>query len=1106
MVDEDEFDDLEQTAIRQNPLPQSAQIFDDDDDEEFEKTAVRTNPMAGVDISSVIDGEAATGVYKGEQGGVPQQLIDSYMSNSYEDDDELDGQTKIAGPPSNAMTAGAAYALGEEEDDGATIVRTPGAVPGLPSYPDHLEDEEDVDTMVGRVEKGMELPRHLDSGPAAPVEGDATVVKSVGAAAQPVTDATIVAAMLPGAVAAAQAHDLEHDTMVSEVEPDTMVGTVESDTVVSQMPRSAGMLPGAISEDAPTSTNLEHDTVVKNAIPSLLPGALGPGQKTVDPDDTSAMAAFDASDYEEYYQEEYGDYSQSTPPGEQDYDDYDEYQATQVGELPYQLPSGIVDDEEEGIGSAVTPDTLVQSPQAKRQNPMANVAEGDDTMVHGAAASEFAHAATERMETGAPDPYGQSSPEDDPNDTAEEQAIDPRSGSSLKKAVETVSFRSAAEVFMGADSAPSPTSTADPAVQNTAHDDLLPPPAPLIPPIFIALVVAVVVLVGGAYAFLASSASSQLSNLQTKWAQTDKKSPQQLNAFIDSCNKLLFSEGGFYLDVAQVKALRSQAETAKNVLEQGQNQPDKDPKKDPKKDSKGDADKKAAQENKVLTRLRDNIQKQLSNLNTLMKQATKDEDLTKVTEALLLFRQEIFKQPKAIHDLAETIKIPLKVESDPANASVFLGEDNKAVGQTPALVYVSAGATTVVRVKAGSFRAKTQEVSGESFETIKFKLERDQLAVHKLSRGTIPFSHLSRKSLDTNPHITSQPVANSKKNALFFTSREGLVRALSLTGNQLWQKPALVSPFGSQSLRPLPTARAVFCAGSGVFERDVSGKTLFATLCAIDPNQGIKLWRVDTGSACTTPPSVLKGYQMKNEELVDVLAVGTLDSRVLFLDMNTGVALKNSRDEEKIFQCHGQPTGQILLLGAQAVFCTREDRIYCVDWTVDKPERKSFLELDSDPTAGPVVCQDRILVGTKTGSVYAFMRDPESGTLTQVWKTESTDLPVLDPIVFNDERVYFSDRVNLSNISIKDGKGSSDWQPGFEVDISAPALDEVNQTVYVACNDGVVRAVNQRTGQRVWDHKCEHEGTQLPFIAAPLVFEDRIVAVNKVGVVFSISR
>lgn len=1091
---------------------------DGDENSEMGKTAVRNDsPFQQPEMT---DDDGNTEVYV--PGGGTAQLSPSMALNYKVEPDEFDDRTKISGPPpeSVANVAGAVVEAREEDfDGGQTAIRNTSPQMAA-AYPSEFEEDYEPPTMVANSNDLPALPPIEDEDDYEPPTMVANASPLTNTPHNPVEEdefdpPTMVAAKSAfHGMATIPEGEEEYDppTMVAktgafqaaatiyqeedEYEPPTMVAKTgafqAANTFYDEEGEDDYEPPTIVSANSPFNAApiLDQDeydppTMVAGAPPidpgvtssTMVQGGNAPGGNSI------IRKAF--AETGKISKQHYGGYQEGEPD----------------------LLQGNTGDEETlaalpgSTGPAMNMDSLTNAPGLPgdvtevRATAMQGV--GGDTVV------------------GAND-YGASVPDDyeDYNPGNEE-------GADNKVGVESVSFRSASDFFMDSKSKDKKNpegaeKTAEGSKVLGSALDRIP-----VPPAVLALFGVLLLLGVTVFAYLSWSANSQISVLKDDLAAA-RGNEVALSEFKLKCVQTIGS-ASLFLDVDEVFALKKAAENEIAALAKAE---DKrlGKKKDKKKDSK-DPKETPEQRAKRLAeaKRRAEIAQKLANQRRVRDEAYKKE--FKTAQELLKAKQNRAATTKLVrlakrirsewpnHELGAKISVPVTVSSYPSNARVYINDNRRPEGRTPLTFMMPVFTKGIVKIQEDSFDAITEKIVANTYNAIDVELTRTIIDRLQLAKGRVPVSANSKRTITTEPVIERAPITDvdQEKNRIFVVSREGLLRAFKLNGKeaknqvqQVWQLAPIVSRFGDSVGNPAVTKRALFCAGAGVTDKlpSQNNRTVYFTVCAIDPDDGSKLWRYDTQSPCTSEP-VLCDLKLQDQSYKAVI-VGTLDGRVIALDQDTGEPIQNEARKNLVYQTGGAVVGKPFVRNNLCYVLSEDNRLHAIDWTTTKPSLKFYVDLGDNPTVGPVVHENWLFYGNASGRLQA-LELLEDGQLKPSWTYEAGDA-ILEKLVFAEDRIYFSTGRRLICLLQKTGKLAPNWTPQTQSPVTPPVWG-TEGAIYVCGGDGILRAIDSQSSQLLWTYELREENKALKVKAAPFLLDsNKVVVVTCNGSVFSFKR
>lgn len=1102
------------------------------DDEEMGKTAVRNeSPFQAPESGDADDGH--TEVYN--PGGGTAQLSPSMAMNYKVEPDDFDERTKISGPPpeSVANVAGSVVENPEEDfDGGQTAIRNTSPQMAA-AYTEQFEDDYEPPTMVAQ---GSDLP----ALPPIQDEDDDDYEPPTIVAAKPLTETphnpveddedeyeppTMVAAKsaFQGMATISEEEEYDPPTMVAktgafqaaatiyqedddEYEPPTMVAKTgafqAANTFYDEEGEDDYEPPTIVNPNSPFNApppildqdEYEPPTMVAGASPFSGPNTDGGVTSStmvqgVDGGITGNTIIKKA-------------FAQTGKMAPHDYGAYND------GEPDLLAARGNTGDEETmaalpgSTGPAMNMDTQLNAPglpgqvtEVRATALEGNSVVGSDTVM------------------GASD-YGASVPDD-------YEDYDPDAGEEDNKVgVESVSFRSASDFFMDSKSKDKKNKDTEEKAQEGTKVlggvlDKIP-----VPPSVLALFAVLLLLGVVTFGYLSWSANSQIAELKADLAAA-RGNEVALSEFKKKCVQTIGS-ASLLLDVNEVFALKKAAENELLAItaradKQAQRKKDKDKKKDPKKTPEQIKREKAAKaEQERLQALERKRRRDLDKLyndefNACQKLLEGKQYRGAATRLVRLAKRVKNEWPD--HSVARRIMIPVTVSSYPSNARVYLDDNRRPEGRTPLTFMLPVFAKSLVRIQEDSFDSVSQKIVANTYNAIDVELTRTIVDQLQLGKGRVPLSADSKRSISTEPVIELTPTLDSdrEKNRIFVVSREGILRAFKLEGKgdekdlqKIWQLAPVISRFGDALSNPAVTKRALFCSGAGITEKlpAQNNRKVYFTVCAIDPDDGSKLWRYNTRSPCTSEPS-LCDIKLKSQSYRAVI-VGTLDGRVIALDQDTGEPIQNELRQNLVYQTQGSIVSKPYVRNNICYALSKDNRLHAIDFSTSKPSLKFYVDLGDDPSVGPIVHDKWMFVANASGRLQAFEL-LEDGKLKAAWTFEAGDA-IHEKLVFAEDRIYFSTKRRLLCLLQKDGTLAPNWAPQTQSPVTAPVWG-TEGAVYVCGGDGILRAIDSQSSQLLWTYELRRKGKALQVKAAPfLLGTNKVVVITTNGAIFSFKR
>ncbi|PKM22767.1 MAG: outer membrane protein assembly factor BamB [Gammaproteobacteria bacterium HGW-Gammaproteobacteria-14] len=294
----------------------------------------------------------------------------------------------------------------------------------------------------------------------------------------------------------------------------------------------------------------------------------------------------------------------------------------------------------------------------------------------------------------------------------------------------------------------------------------------------------------------------------------------------------------------------------------------------------------------------------------------------------------------------------------------------------------------------------------------------------------------------------------------------------SFSVQRVWHRHA---GFGSMraalELRPAVTESAVFVV-------DLNGR-----LQALNPRNGRLLWRRETGQRISSPVTASDG----------LLLLGTRDGEALALSMEDGA-------ERWRTQLSGEVLSAPATDGDVAIFQSQDGRVVALN-LADGTEYWSF-EVTVPPltlrgTSAPLIDGRKVFAGFASGRVVAL----ELSSGVPLWErrvAEPTGRSELDRLVDIDANLIL-DNGGLFVSSFQGKLAVLDEDSGriyWDRDMStANRVASAVGLMYLADDDGVVWAIDQRSGNPVW----QQEGLRARQLTGVALHEGQVVVGDRAG-------
>ena len=631
-------------------------------------------------------------------------------------------------------------------------------------------------------------------------------------------------------------------------------------------------------------------------------------------------------------------------------------------------------------------------------------------------------------------------------------------------------------------------------------------PIPL--PAIVALLV-LAVIGGGGWYVLSSAAEAPVAELETAWANANRKDAQSINAVLTRCNEI-YANPPALLDLARVKAVRDAARTALETVDKVPVKPPVKPgiPKNPDNPKGGGTGGETGGDTKPEDSKaeRERWDKALADARKLRDNHEYDE----AAKVLLALYSEIRKKDPNDARLA-AIAVPVLVSSQPAGARILVGEPPKPVGRTPKVIDLAPYSEARIKVDRDAFEPVEQTVSADGYKELRVTLERKVRPIIKLGQSKVRLLDQDRM-VEVSPSLGMAPVPGAE-GRFYIVGRDGLLHDFSV-GRAVagWgQKKPVVGSFGDIVQPPTVVKQAgIFCAAAGYMQtRSASDQSIYFTVSLVDPDGGQRVWGHDSGSPCTTRALVILGDELpKSTGLKGLLIVGLKDGRLVFLDPDTGRPIMD-KDEPKEFRAEGAIGGEPFVAGERVVFGARDNRIYSVKWSAAPVERTDYVDISGDLLVGPVaVPGKKTLVVATAGSVAALDFDRETGRLRLLWQRKLDESGVRGPIVVAEERIFVSTGTAIRALKLADGEPVKEFKVlgSAAVSFSGPVYGTEGM-IYTTTTDGRLEARDSLSGERQWSYTCkQRDGTPARIEAPPVLLKDTVLVVTVDGMVVPVAR
>jgi outer membrane protein assembly factor BamB/predicted phosphodiesterase len=267
------------------------------------------------------------------------------------------------------------------------------------------------------------------------------------------------------------------------------------------------------------------------------------------------------------------------------------------------------------------------------------------------------------------------------------------------------------------------------------------------------------------------------------------------------------------------------------------------------------------------------------------------------------------------------------------------------------------------------------------------------------------------------------------------------------------------------------------------------GHVVFAStdgsIYSLDPKTGAKQWQYSTLTANVASPRTANGK----------VFIGASDHKFRALDLKTGKLLWEFPDLK--FYVESKP----LVIDDRVIFGTWDNHLYALNietgkllWSWSSP--RDWMNV-SPAACDPVSAFGKVFVVAPDRAMTAI----DIATGKEAWRT--TDYKVRETIGISQDqsRIYARTMGTLDGTSAvllafssEAGKPEKLWQtdPHYGYDINSAQIVEKDGTVFYGTKNGLVLALNPKTGDILWQHKL---GNTIVHTLAPISAR-RVVATD----------
>ncbi len=292
---------------------------------------------------------------------------------------------------------------------------------------------------------------------------------------------------------------------------------------------------------------------------------------------------------------------------------------------------------------------------------------------------------------------------------------------------------------------------------------------------------------------------------------------------------------------------------------------------------------------------------------------------------------------------------------------------------------------------------------------------------------------------DPNPGLYGRPTISD--DMMFVGDYAGVLHALNLEGNRVWQEPV-----GGRIVGSPVVADGVVLVGS-------SDHALYAFNAA----DGSRLWRFETGGMVWSTPVVADGN----------VYFGSLDHKLYALRLQDGGKLWEFNTNGGITAAPVVADGRVYVGSFDSVFHALDAQTGAEVWR--------FADARGWFWAGAVATQDTIYAPSLDGNLYAL--DMATGRLR--WSLKTNGPIVGSPVVVFDRVVVGSDDGTVRLVRLSDGGDEFRCNIGSQIRASLTKYEAPEGTlVYLAARDHSIRALRVKPNgspDEIWVHFTNRE-------------------------------
>lgn len=415
---------------------------------------------------------------------------------------------------------------------------------------------------------------------------------------------------------------------------------------------------------------------------------------------------------------------------------------------------------------------------------------------------------------------------------------------------------------------------------------------------------------------------------------------------------------------------------------------------------------------------------------------------------------------EVLPDEVNALRMPVFVTSYPSGATATLNDGTST--ETPGMLWVRPHQQVELTFEKAGFTSETRTDEATKFLAFDASLNRLVRRTLRLGLTEVKLGPSLKEEALIPVHALQVDVGTG---VAYYVGHDGTLRDMPLggRGRAPWAVTELDHRIGVYGD---PTPQLVLIPGHVILVSSLLGRVSAHT----PSNAGQRAWDCEIGSAVTSPP----GYHSAG-----VLAVGTLDGDVVFINENSGHELWRFKTQNMVVSAPYFARKELAVVGST------DNRLYAVNWE-QKGKPLSVLDLGDDVLLGPVPIGRRLLVATADGVLHVIELDSKTGRMKVLQRTEPGPAH-LGGLVVDGSRVFFSRGKELHGYELVDGLLKRLWEP-VKAGGQLTAACAREGLVYVGADDGVLYAVRQETGEVYWRHETRASIEQPPFVYGSELF------------------